>query len=545
MEMGKIYPTYASLLIPNDLVEIDPQFVIREMPTLKPTFSDKKMITRYFVVALRNLDKNIYRFLTGFKEYSNKTKYEEPLKTWTPSKPEITKPGELWDCLGYPTDCIPDDDSLPLAFWKDAYNYIYDLYFRNETIEDSILIDGEPGTSDNETLLTVNRDRDFFTTALPWQQLGDPLALPLTGNTSAHWKDSFDKSLDAVSVAFNTNAEQGVNVKWYGTTLNNRKLTVAGTGNSKQLQEPVGREDLKKYLNSNEITMTNISSVFISELRFAFAMQLFQEMQARGGIRDNEFLLMHYGVAPTDETLGRPRYLGGVSVNILTEEVIQTSQTTSTEPLGQVAGHGMAVGEGQTIRYHAKEFAVLLGLSYIKTDNLYGGQGMPKEFSLKTLYDFPLPIFGHLSEQPVFKREILCASKSKLKEDYTILEADDQASVYNAEIFGYRPVYDWARQSIDTVHGLFKKQQFYEDANTIKEVYNLYQWSEAFFYSIKEGERPALNKDFIKATYDKRNYSITDDTIDSSQFLVWIRNQAHYWRPLSKLGTPGRIDHII
>lgn len=299
-------------------------------------------------------------------------------------------------------------------------------------------------------------------------------------------------------------------------------------------------------LNDNIVSLSNVSSVFISELRFAFAMQLFQEMQARGGIRDNEFLLMHFGTAPTDETLGRPRYLGGLQVNILTEEVLQTSETTNNEPLGQIAGHGLAVGEGNKIRYHAKEFCVLLGLAYIKADTLYANQGMPKEFSLRTLYDFPLPIFGHLSEQPVFKRELLCASVNKYDKDYNNLGEDTSAAPYNAEIFGYRPVYDWARQSQDEIHGLFLKEMFYRAADTdLDYKYNLYQWTEALFFDIRNGKRPALNVDFIKAKYDNRNYSIVDDTINRSQFLVWINNKAHYWRPLSKLGTPGRVDHII
>lgn len=542
MEMGKIYPTYASLLIPNDLVEINEEIVIREMPTLKPTFSDKKLINRWFVVALRNLDKNFYRFMTGYKEYSNKSKYEEKLKKWKPSHPKITKPGELWDMLGYPINCIPDDNSLPNAFWKDAYNYIYDLYFRNETIEDSILIDGEPASSNNETLLTINRDRDFFTTALPWQQLGDPIALPLTGDTKAVWGEHIPIIARAKTAQQEGFLSAGADAG--GVNLGSYVKSKLEGGGAMALEEGSDIFVHQRFLNNNTVSMENISSVFISELRFAFAMQLFQEMQARGGIRDNEFLLMHFGVAPTDETLGRPRYLGGSQINILTEEILQTSQTTQTEPLGQIAGHGLGVGQNETIRYHAKEFAVLMCLSYIKTDNLYGNQGMPKEFSLDTLYDFPLPIFGHLSEQPIFKREIMCASSVKIGEDREVIETDQNAESYNAEIFGYRPVYDWLRHDIDKVHGLFNMEMFYKGQEKIYK-YNLYQWSEAFFYSIYDKERPALNKDFIKAKYDNRNYSVVDNNINRSQFLCWFNRKCNYFRPATKLGTPGRIDHII
>lgn len=537
MEMGKIYPTYASLLLPNDLLEIETDVVGRELPTIKPSFSDKKVITRYFVVACRNLDKNFYRFMTGYKEYSKQTKYEEPLKVWKPSKPEITKPGELWDCLGYPTDCIPDDDSLPLSFWKDAYNYIYDTYFRYEPIQDSILVDGEPASSDNEVLLYVNKDKDYFTTMLPFQQLGDPIALPLVG-------DAKIKASDYIPTV------KGTPINSY-FPLSNTVIPVDQTleGFGLPSSEPLG-SFVGGYLNNLSVDMSHVSSVMISELRFAFAMQLFQEMQARGGIRDNEFLLMHFGVAPHDETLGRPVYLGGFTSHFLTSEITQNSSTTSESPLGNIAGHGVVEGNsGEPIRYHAKEFCILLGLSYIKTDNLYMNQGIPKEFSLKTPFDFPLPIFSHLSEQPVFARELLCVSSQKLKKDYTKIADDPTARDYNAKILGYRPVYDWARQTTDEVHGLFKSQQFYSDANTIEILYNLYNWTEAFQFSIKDGERPLFNMDFLKSKYDNRNYSMVkingENSENQANFLMWFNTKVNMWRPLSKLGTPGRIDHIL
>lgn len=538
MEMGKIYPTYASLLLPNDLLEIETDVVGRELPTIKPSFSDKKVITRYFVVACRNLDKNFYRFMTGYKEYSKQTKYEEPLKTWKPSKPEITKPGELWDCLGYPTDCIPDDDSLPLAFWKDAYNYIYDTYFRYEPIQDSILVDGEPASSLNEVLLYVNKDKDYFTTMLPFQQLGDPIALPLVGDASL-------KFVDPGSLEFKGNTT----LNFVGRTSYSERLPV-GMDTNRATPSSSAKDMVNGLRSVSVLDMSRVSSVMISELRFAFAMQLFQEMQARGGIRDNEFLLMHFGVAPHDETLGRPIYLGGFTSHFITSEITQNSSTTSESPLGNIAGHGVVEGNsGQSIRYHAKEFCVLLGLSYIKTDNLYMNQGMPKEFSLKTPFDFPLPIFSHLSEQPVFARELLCVSSQKLKKDYTKIADDATAKDYNAKILGYRPVYDWARQTTDEVHGLFKSQQFYSDANTIEILYNLYNWTEAFQFSIKDGERPLFNMDFLRSKYDNRNYSMVKingaDSENQANFLMWFNTKVNMWRPLSKLGTPGRIDHIL
>ena len=386
MEAGLIYPIDAQLLLPNDLIELDTQAVIRQQPTRKPSYTEYRLQTRTFVVAIRNLWKDIYRFMTGYKEYSLTAKFNDPLPTWTPSDISKTMPGTLWDMLGYPTDCIPDGDSLPMSFWKDSYNYIWDLYFRDQTKQTSILVDGEPASSTNEDLLRIGYDNDYFIEVLPFQALTDPIALPLTGQTSARF-NTFD---------FKITDGQDNTIKTLKTTTGTRGITVNGPSPQQDTTNELYRNSIvNDILNNNIVSMENISSVLISDLRYAFALQLYAEMNARGGIRDNEFLLLHYGVAPSDETLGRPKYLGGSTINILTSEVLQTSETSTTEPLGTMGGHGLGAGEGGKIHYHAKEYCILLTLAYIKPNTIYGGQQMPKEFSLKSLYDFPLPIFGH------------------------------------------------------------------------------------------------------------------------------------------------------
>ena len=551
MEAGLIYPIDAQLLIPNDLIELNTQAVIRQQPTRKPSYTEYRLQTRTFVVAIRNLWKDIYRFMTGYKEYSLTAKFEDPLPTWTPSDISKTMPGTLWDMLGYPTDCIPDEESLPMSFWKDAYNYIWDLYFRDQTKQDSILKDGEPASSDNEDLLRIGYDNDYFIEVLPFQALTDPIALPLTGETSAKFDKNALVELSTYSGGDFKTAIAGKSMLPEGQI--NRRITGLAVDILNEPAIEYAKDYWDEISKHNIVSMENISSVLISDLRYAFALQLYAEMNARGGIRDNEFLLMHYGTAPSDETLGRPKYLGGSTVNILTSEVLQTSETSTTEPLGQMGGHGLGAGEGGKIHYHAKEFCILLTLAYIKPNTIYGGQGMPKEFSLKTLYDFPLPIFGHLSEQPIYGRELMCKSTAKPMVDTQDTElktyaGDDQtetAKKYNGLILGYNPVYEWARKREPAkIHGLLKMQQRYrKDTGEILKSYNLYDWADSRIFDIET--EPRINNEFIQVKVDNRNFSIIDDTINRSQFIVWFKNECDSWRPISKLGTPGRIDHII
>lgn len=566
MEAGLIYPVYHSMLIPNDLVKISVKDIVRQLPTKAPSFSEFELTLRAFVVSYRNLDKNFYRFMTGYKEYSLTSKYEEPLKVWSPSSIDKTKIGTLWDALGYPVNCIPDNDSLPLAFPKDMYNYIYDLYFRNQTLEESILIDGEPASSTNEDLLRINIDRDYFSTVLPFQQLSDPIALPVTGSTKATYNgEELNKEIKSLKDNnwYTERGDVGPLYMWndtYSAYKNNNVFPTWTNNPTGRLgfSDPTGQNtglgiitnhthniylgNLQNLLNDNIVSMQNISSVLISELRYAFALQLLAEMQARGGIRDNEFLLMQFGTAPTDEALQRPIYIGGFKTSLLTSEVLQTSESSNTSPLGDMGGHGLGVGMSNEFSYHAKEFGHIMILAYIKPKNLYGGQGMKRENTLRTRFDFPLPVLGHLSEQPIFERELVCHSTKRLKKDGTLVN-NPNAKEWNATELGFRPVFDWARMDTDTVGGLLRKEIFIKDDGSEEYNYNLYNWTEARFFT--ENQLTLINKDFLKVKLDNRNYTIIDDTINRSQFLVWFDFDAHYWRPLSLYGTPGRIDHII
>ena len=561
MEAGKLYPTYVKTLMPNDLVKINSKTIIRQQPTINPSFTSFRLIQRYFVVSIRNVYPDIYRFISGFKQYSTKTPYNEPMPKWYPGFMKLDQNGNyippkeqrdrdydvvdigtLWDSIGLPTECIPDDTHLPNDYIRRAYNYIYDLYFRNQAFEDSILFDNDPEKSENEHLLTVNYDKDYFTTGLPFQQLGEPMALPIAGNTKATWQT--DISIASLTTTGNEDAIV-VGQKTADGNVIKLKQQPAELRVGKELYIP------KTSINNNVVDMTQISSVLIQDIRKAFALQMYSEMMARGGIRDNELLLMMWGTAPSDETLGRPYYLGSQTTHILTQEQLQTSQTTDNSILGDMGGTGIGVGVGDEIAYHAKEFCILMCISYIKPDTIYGGQGMPKEFCISSRFDFPIPVLSHISEQPVECSELLCASSEILTRDKTtnklkMVKKDDTAIAYNSKTLMYRPVYDNWRHSTNRVSGFLKKSITYDETGTnIVENKNLFNWTEARFFSIKDGQRPAMNNDFFKVKLDNRNYAVVKDIRERAQFIVDFVTEAHYWRALSELGTPGRLDHVI
>ena len=510
------------------------------------------------------------------------------LKTWIPDI-QNTKAGSLWDYMQFQINNNFEDDpeSQPLDIWRQFYGYIWDLYFRNQAIQESILVDGEPNSWKGETLLRINNQRDYFTTALPFQQLGDPVGLPIVGDTKAVWDyDVLTSEAYLRLAATDTNNEwQYVNTKDMkaltpetpaipGETF--KTLQVQGNiplGDNRALvatqtldQNPgwhehhIGIDDL----NKNTVSFNEISSVTVSMLRQAFALQMFAEMQARGGIRDIEFLLQHFGTAPADETLQRPKYLGGWDMNILNSEVLQTSQNTAESYLGEIGGTGLGAGQSNTITHHAKEYEMIMIVAYARTDTLYA-QGIKREDTIKINTEFGLPVLGHISEQPIYQRELCACSKYAVFRDSqgkesTMIRTGYNANTYNnanANIIGYRPVYDWFRQDKNQISGAFHMYQVTtsntnsEDDTKQEYTYQMYDWTNARFFDTRINKLPKINNDFLQYKDDLRNNILAEDNTgqftlcNTHNLLFAINFNVKTWRPISQFGTPGRLDHIV
>lgn len=592
MEIGLIYPIESKMCLPSDHIRMKMGAFLRQQPTLAPSLSQAKIKLRAFFTPMRVLDKNFYSWLSGYKEYSTRTKYEEDLPRWRPSSVEKTKPKSLWASMGLPINCIPTENCLPIDHHRRNYGYVVDTFFRYEPVEESMLKDGDPSSWEGEDMQRVMYDRDYFTTALPFQMLGDTIAMPIIGDSSvefnfptqAAYKDKVTGD-QMWGIGVNERGESGGYMRVGGGigdsnnnhvgTINTTKINITANGfpeginptfNVNTLGQVISisnehgdlKQDVlaglgmnlinyqsyKRLLNDNKMKGQTLASATIDLLRRSFAYQEMGEISARGGILPNELMMAHFGEAPSDETLGRPIYLGGAEISVVTSEVLQTSSNSGSQVLGDMAGHGLGVGADGNINYKCKEFGIFLVVAYIKNETSYMSQGVDAEMRLNTRFDIPFPSLQHLSEQAIWKSELLCASKYKIAKDYTEIEEDETAEAYNEDVFGYRPIFDAWRTNRDITVGLLAVEQFYNknDTNELEYRYNKYNWTEARFFDIREGKRPALNKDFLKVISDNRNYTVIDnDNMEFDQFIVEIKLKQNWNRPISRLGTPASL----
>lgn len=542
-ETGFLYPVYSEMLMPGDVIEVSNQCVIRQQPTINPSFSNFKVKFWDFAVAIRNLDKTFYRFLSGFEEYTSEVAWDKPLPKWKPSSIEKTKIGSLWDFLENPVNCIPTEEYLQIDYFRQAYGYIYDIYFRNETRQKSILNEKqEPGSWKGEDLLRVNYDKDYFTTSLPKPTLGEPQAVPITGVTNAVFQ------LEQIGQGDTSYQSPGKLMAFGGNPIST--IDVIGRwplpiDYSTQTPESVKTGVENALTKGNYVDLSNAGTVLLRDLVKMLAIEAMHTVNAIAGIRDDEFLDANWGESPSNEALQYPIPFGKSRMDIITSEVLQTANNTNEKDgVGDMYGHGIGVGESSNNRFHAKEFCIYIKLMYIKPTTLYGSQGIVKSKCQNTMYDFPFPILNHLGMQPITAAELLYAPNKKPTSNdngITITEGEEDktAETYNNRIIGYKPVYEEYTRKHNKVSGLFIQEQYYDGTGQLKTKDNLYNWTEARFFSIKDGERPIINDDFLQVKSDNRNYQVVDNSIERSQFLCWHKNNVSVWRSMSKKRIPS------
>lgn len=418
-DAGYLVPIYVDEALPGDTFNLRLSSFARLATPLHPVMDNMYLDTFFFAVPYRLIWDNWEKFNGARANPDDSIDFLTPQVTFA----EVTL-GSLPDYFGLPM--LAGNDITVTSFHFRAYNLIYNEWFRDQNLQDSIIVDTDDGPDTGANYLALRRRgkrHDYFTSCLPWPQKGDDVTLPLgsTANVLADTSSTGPTFRNAVG-----GASLGLMTVTTGANPDAR-FTSTGTAGSVWWNEPGLYADL-----------STATAATVNAIREAFQIQRLLERDARGGTRYVEIIRAHFGVVSPDFRLQRPEYLGGGSSPVSISAVPQTSSSVEDSPQGNLAAYGTVGASGHGFYKSFTEHCLIIGLVNVRADLTYS-QGIERMWSRRTRYDYYLPALAHLGEQEVLRKEIY----------YQNDPADD-------EVFGYQERYAEYRYKPSRITGLFR-----------------------------------------------------------------------------------------
>jgi hypothetical protein len=494
-DAGYLIPVLVDEVIPGDTLSVRMHGFGRLATPIHPFMDNVFLDSFFFFVPNRLLWDNWERFNGAQDNPTDSVDFLIPTMTTVAGFAE----GSLSDYYGIPTQVAGLEVN---SLHHRAYNLIWNEWFRDENLQDSVVVDLDNGPDDESDYVLLRRGKrhDYFTSSLPWPQKGDAVPLPLTGDAPV-------VGLGAPDQVF---AAGPVNVYETGgsaTTSYANYKNIAGTSSPLSVY---AEEDPNNsgYMNVRA-DLSAVTAATINELRQAFQIQKLYERDARGGTRYTEIVRSHFGVISPDARLQRPEYLGGGSSPVNVNPVAQTSSTDATTPQGNLAALGTVAVDGHGFTKSFTEHGVIIGLVSVRADLTYQ-QGLNRMWSRQTRWDFYWPALARIGEQAVLSKEIY---------------ADGSAG--DEDVFGYQERFAEYRYKPSLVTGAMRS-----NAAAPLDTWHL---SQDF------GFRPVLNASFIE---DNPPIDRVIAVPSEPHFLFDAYFSYKAVRPMPVYGVPGLIDHF-
>lgn len=578
-DYGNLTPCAIYDVNAGEIFRISTESFVRTQPLRAPAYTNSDVSYHWFFVPYRLIFDDWTDFIVRGR--NGDTDYVKPFArlnyiTSNGSVDKFVVPNSLMDFLNFPTfnnistlaqdlaaaDMDTKYDMLPF----NAYNLIFNEYYRDENLQPEVFIWSQQGDTDNINEFTnyasevgseygINMAlfvlpfhlrrrswrKDYFTSALPFVQKGSPISLvgsvdPVSGNSfvPVQFMPTTWNLGDPTSFFLGVRSSDGTGspASWMPGLLSrtsSQNIEAEQTGLIDHHHLPPSYSsaiysNVNAFISLPEL-QTNVMS--ISDLRVALALQQWFELNARtGSDRYFEYLLGHFGVRDRDSRMQRPEYVCGFSHAIQISEVEQTSGSEfqvdipdnptlnykSTTPQGNLAGRGLGYAHNRPAIYRCPEPGFLMCIQSIRPRAVYY-QGFPRMYQRWDAFDYFDPLFDHLSEQNIKTSELFWNPAIQPWSD-------------NDRDFGYTPRFSELRTKLNELHGDFRASLSY--------------WISPRDFSASN----TLNSNLVEINPYTQGlnemFAFPGDTQSPApHFLCHVIQHVDAIRPMSKYATPG------
>lgn len=482
IQFDYLYPIYWKFIYPGDTLCITETLMARLNTQLYTLYDDLYFDVHAWFTPMRLIQTNWARY--QFNAQPAGPSQDNSSLT----SPKITMSGlgsggfvakSLYDYLGYPTEVNYSADTEHMNnYLARSYNLVWNENYRDQNLQNSVTVDLDDGPDNpaDYVLLKRGKRHDKFTSALTAAQKGAAQTIPLGSTAPIQGIGKVNRNYPNANVSVYTTGIPGgtafANSAYVSDSQADYTFAVQGSAAT----------------SGNLMIYADLSaavSATVNQLRQSFAIQHLLEADARGGTRDVESIQHRWGVTVPDFRLQRPEYLGGSTFSFdghIVPSTVQFDDGGGVVPQGTLTQFSQAMSSFR-VNHSFVEHGVFMILISARSNITYQ-QGLLRELSYRTRYDWYQPEFANLGEVAVYNKEIYAQGTS----------ADSQT--FGFQEYGYE-----LRYSENRVTGEFRSN--YATSLDVKHMADDY------------GSLPTLGSAWIQSSTDiSRNIAVNTSVAD-------------------------------